>query len=191
MKFTKTLLAIALPVALSAGCAMDVGSNADGLTIDTNNDFGINACGNPVGRWLGEAEWPVDTIVAGDMEFTKGELVDYVRTNPGVRADLISEIAAAQLNMATALVIPEGVINDLVAADDLLMAPDDGTGTPPLVNIEDFGNISDFNDHASLGCFFDTAQVAQESDRTVDTRDNVLKPSVGTSDLRANLFVDE
>ena len=191
MKLTKTLLAIALPLALSAGCAMDVGSSTDGLTIDTNSDFGINECGQTTERWIDDDDWPIETIVAGDIEFTQGELLEYIVDNPGPRAELIAEIAAAQLNMTTALVIPDGVIEELVAADDLLMAPDDETGTPPPVNIGEFGSISDFNNHAELDCFQGGSVVAEPVNQTVDTRDNLVQPTPGTPDLRPNLVTEE
>lgn len=190
MKITKTLLAIALPLTLSAACAMDVGSSSDALTADINGDFGIDTCGQSTANWLGEAEWPVDTIVAGDMEFTKGELVDYIQQNPGARSTLIAEIAAGQLNITAGLEIPDGVIDDLVAADNLVMADEDRDAPPP-VNIDDFGNLADFNQFADLDCFFDNGQVAQETIQTVDTRDNLVQPVLGSPDLRSDLFVDE
>ena len=191
MKLANTLLAIALPLALSAGCAMDVGSNAEALTVDTNPDFGINACGQTTARWLGEADWPIDTIVAGDMELTKGELVEYTETHPGARADLIAEIAAAQLNMTVGLIIPDGVVEDLIAADDVVMAPDTDTGTPPPVNIDDFGDLRDFNAFANLDCFTGGGDVAQEVLRTVDTRDDLVEPEPDqTRDFRPNLVTE-
>jgi len=191
MKLSQTLLAIALPLALSAGCAMDVGSSSNELTVDTNSDFGINSCGQSVQRWLGDAPWPVDTVVAGDMEFTKDELVDYTQQNPGARADLIAEIAAAQLNMTVALEIPDGVIAELVAADDLLMAPDDINGTPPPVNIDDFGNLTGFNTHAELDCYQGGSEVAQEVVPTGDRRDDLVFPTEETRDLRPNLVAGD
>ncbi len=191
MKLTQTLLTIALPLALSAGCAMDVGTTANDLTVETNNDFGINTCGQSVQRWLGDSPWPVDTVVAGDMEFTKDELVEYTEQNPGARAELIAEIAAAQLNMTMALEIPDGVIAELVAADDLLMAPDDETGTPPPVNIDDFSNLTDFNTHAELDCFQGGSEVAQEVLPTGDRRDDLVFPTEETRDLRPNLVFED
>ena len=190
MKIAKTLLAIALPLTLSAACAMDVGSSSDALTADINGDFGINACGQSTANWIGDAEWPVDTIVAGNMEFTKSELVDYIQQNPGARSALIAEIAAGQLNITAGLEIPDGVIEELVAADNLVMADEDGT-TPPPVNIDEFGNLADFNQFADLDCFIAGGQVAQETIQTVDTRDDIVQPVPGSPDLRADLFVDE
>ena len=191
MKLAKTLLTIALPLALSAGCAMDVGTDANGLTVDTNSDFGINSCGQSIHSWLGDTPWPVDTVVAGDMEFTKDELIDYTQQNPGARADLVAEIAAAQLNMTVALEIPDGVITDLVAADDFLMAPDDETGTPPPVNFDDFSNLTDFNTHAELDCFQGGGEVAQEVIPTGDRRDDLVFPTERTRDLRPNLVYED
>lgn len=192
MKITKTLLAIALPVALSAGCAMDVGSSSDGLTIQENSDFGINQCGGTIERWIDDADWPIETVVAGELEFTQGELMEYIINNPNdPRTELIGALAAAQLNMTTALVIPDGVIAELVAADDLLMAPDDEDGTPPPVNFDDFSNIQDFNNFAALDCFEGGAVVAEPVEQTVDTRDDLVQPTPGTLDLRPNLFTEE
>jgi len=191
MKLTKTLLAIALPLALSAGCAMDVGSSTEGLTTESNSDFGINVCGQSTNRWLGEAEWPIDTIVAGDMEFTKGELTEYTERHPGARADLIAEIAAAQLNVTVGLVIPDNALEELLSADDVVMAPDNEDGTPPPVNLDDFGNLGDFNANADLDCFLRGDQLAQEVERTVDTRDDLVQPSPERPDLRDNLLANE
>ena len=190
MKLSNTLLAIALPLALSAGCAMDVGSSSEDLTIDVNGDFGINECGQSTQRWLGESHWPVDTVVVGDMEFTRDELVDYVEANPGDRTALIAELAAAQLNMAVGIVLPDGVMEDLVAGDDMVMAPDEG-GTPPPVNFDDFGDLVDYNSRADLDCFEGGLGIAQEVPRTVDTRDDIVKPVPVVIDPRPNLFVDE
>ncbi len=191
MNISKTLLAFALPLALSAGCAMDVGSDADSLTINTNNDFGIDLCGGTIDRWIDDADWPLDSVVIGDLELTQGELMDYIVNNPGDRGELVGALAAAQLNMTTALEIPEGVFEELIAADDLLMAPDDEGGTPPPVNIDDFSNIQDFNNHANLDCFAGGAVVAESVEQTVDTRDDLVQPTPGTLDRRPNLFVDE
>ena len=187
MKLTKILLAVALPLALSAGCAMDVGTDSNGLVKEENSNFATNVCGQSIQHWLGDAPWPVDTIVAGDMEFTKGELIDYTQQNPGARTDLISEIAAAQLNMTVALVIPDGLVDDLVAADDLLMADEDG-GTPPPVNIDDFGDLTDFNDPSSVECFEAGNQVAQEVIPTGDRRDDLVFETGERPDLRTNLL---
>ncbi len=171
MKLSKLLFAIAMPLVLSAGCAMDVGSSSEGLTADPNSDFGINECGQSTQRWLDESQWPVDSIVAGDMEFTRDELVDYIAQNPGARSALIAEIAAAQLNMTVALEIPDGVIEDLVAADDFLMAPADGI-LPPIV--DDFGDLSGFNNRANLECFTGGGQQAEGTNPQRDLRNGIV-----------------
>ncbi|MCP4444528.1 MAG: hypothetical protein GY811_04180 [Myxococcales bacterium] len=191
MKLAKILLALTLPLALSAGCAMDIGSNTDGLTIDTNSDFGIDKCGQTTQRWIDDDNWPIETVVIGELEFTQGELLEYIVTNPGDRTALIAEIAAAQLNMTVALELPDGVIEELIAAEGWLMAPDDENGTPPPVNLDDFGNIADFNNHASRVCFIGGGETNQGVEQTVDTRDDIVQPTPGMVDLRSNISVDE
>lgn len=188
MKLAKTLLAIALPLALSAGCALDVGTSAEELTIDTNEGFGTNLCGQSIARWLGEPDWPVDTIVAGDMEFTKDELVDYMKTNPNDRSALIGEMAAVQLNMAVGLVVPDVVIDGLIAADDLLMAPKDDAGDPPPVAIEDFDALTGFNTEVSRDCLNQATTEAEVTPGIVDLRDDVFEEVPGVRDVREELF---
>lgn len=188
MTLAKTLLAAALPLVLSAGCALDMGTSAEGLTTETNSDFGINACGQTLQKSLQEAEWSLDTIIAGDMEFTKEDLQEYMETNPGFRTDLIAEMAAVQLNMAVGLVIPDDVLDGLVSADDFLMAPKDDDGSvPPLVAIEDFRDLRSFNRNVAGICFEGDGQVAAVAEGVEDVRDNTVFESEGTVDLRADL----
>lgn len=191
MKLAKTLLAVALPFVLSAGCALDVGSSADGLTIETNNDFGINRCGQTSQQWIDDdARWPVDTIVAGDMQFTKDELVSYLQTNPGTRAELIAEMAAVQLNMAVGLEIPGGLLEELEAADGLLMADESGTGTPPPVAIDDFANLRGYNTLFERDCFVNVAEVAQITPGIKDLRPDLVVETPNIIDVRPNLVAE-
>ena len=187
MKLAKTILAIALPIAvLSTGCALDVGTSGDGLTIDRDSDFGVNSCGEPTFRWLGEAEWPIETIVAGDMEFTKDDLVDYVKTAPASRATLVADMAAVQLNMALGVVIPDSVLDDLVTADDLLMAPTDDVSVPPPVNLDDFNDLVGFGFGGGV-CLELDPEVAEIAAGTVDLRDNITIETAGSKDIRFNI----
>lgn len=174
MTLAKTLLAIALPFALSAGCALDVGSSADGLAIETNSNVGTNLCGQTSQQWLDDdARWPVDTIVAGDMEFTKDGLVSFVRTHPEPRTGLIAEMAAVQLNMAIGLVIPDDILIDLVDADGRVMAPDDGDIPPPIA-IDDFESLRNYNSIVARDCFSYNADVAQVTPGVRDLRENLV-----------------
>lgn len=193
MKLTKIILAVALPLALSAGCALDeVGSSADGLTIDLNNDFGINICGQTTNSWVGDSEWPIDTIVAGDMEFTKEDLVDYMQTFPGPKAELMGEMAAVQLNMAVGLTIPDEVLDGLIAADDFIMAnKDDDGSTPPLVNLDDFENLREFNLYGAGICQDVGADQAEVAEGNEDIREGIFEETAGAVDVRVNLFAED
>jgi hypothetical protein len=188
MKLAKIILAVALPLALSAGCAMDVGSSADGLTTELNNDFGINLCGQTINSWMGDSEWPIDTIVAGDMEFTKEDLVEYMQTYPGFKAELMAEMAAVQLNMAVGLTIPDSVLDGLIAADDYVMANknDDGS-VPPPVALDDFESLRSFNRYGAGICQDLGADVAEVADGVQDIRDGIFEETPGNVDVRVNL----
>ncbi len=188
MKLSKIVLAVALPLVLGAGCAMDVGTDSEGLTTETDSDFGINECGDTLQSRLAETEWPLDTIVAGDMEFTKEDLVEYFESNPGLRADLVAEIAVIQLDMAVGLEIPDDILDGLIAADDMLMAPksDDGS-IPPLVNLDDFEALHGFNRRGLGVCYTGDAQTAEVAGGTKDVRDNTVFESEGVVDLRVGL----
>jgi hypothetical protein len=192
MKLSKTILAVALPLALSAGCALEVGSSADGLTIETNNDFGVNICGQTINSWVGGAEWPIDTIVAGDMELTKDDLVEYMQTYPGFKAELMAEMAAVQLNMAVGLTIPDEVLDGLIAADDFIMAnkADDGS-TPPLVNLDDFESLREFNRYGAGICQDVGADQAEVAEGTEDIREGIFEETPGNVDVRVDLFTKD
>lgn len=192
MKLSKIILAVALPLVLTTGCALDVGTSSEGLTTETDSDFGINACGDTLQSRLISGDWPVETIVAGDMEFTKEDLVEYFETNPGVEADLVAEIAVIQMDMAVGLEIPDPVLDGLIAVDELLMAPktDDGS-IPPLVNLDDFESLQSFN-RKGLGICFDGSVVnAEVVSGTKDVRSDTIIEAGGVVDLRVNLATQD
>ncbi len=193
MKLSKIILAVALPLALSAGCAMDVGTSAEGLTTETDNDFGINECGQTLQNRLADADWPLETIVAGDMEFTKDDLVSYFESSPGLRADLMAEMAAVQLDMAVGLDIPDEVLDGLVAADEFLtMAQKDDDGSiPPLVNFDDFESIRNFNRNNLGICFSGDSVTADVLPGVKDIRDGIVDEAATTVDTRLNLATRE
>ena len=188
MKLSKIILAAALPLVLSAGCAMEVGTSSEGLTTERDNDFGINECGESLQNTLAEADWPIETIVAGDMEFTKEDLIEHFETNPGLRSDLMAEMAAVQLDMAVGLVLPDDVIDGLIAADEFLMAPKDDDGsTPPLVNLDDFASLRDFNRAGLAFCFTGDGVTADILPGTEDVREGLSYEAESTVDTRLNL----
>ena len=188
MKISRIILAAALPLVLSTGCAMDVGTSSEGLTTETDSDFGINACGQTLSNNLGRTEWPMETIVAGDMELSQDDLVEYMDSNPGLRSDLMAEMAAIQLDMAVGFEIPDTVLDGLIAADEMLMAPtsDDGF-VPPIVAVDDFDALRRFN-RRNLGiCFSGDAQTAEVVAGTVDVREGLVEETGSVDDVRANL----
>jgi hypothetical protein len=193
MKLSKIILAVALPLVLTTGCALDVGTSSEGLTTETDSDFGINACGQTLESRLASAEWPLETIVAGDMEFTKEDLIEYFETNPGLEAELVAEIAVVQMDMAVGLEIPDPVLDGLIAVDELLMAPKDDDGSiPQLVNLDDFDSLRRFNRKGLGICFTgDTSVTAEVVGGTKDVRDDIIEEAAGFVDLRVNLSTTE
>ena len=188
MKITKIILAAALPLVLSAGCALDVGTSSEGLTTERDSDFGINECGQTLSNNLAQAEWPLETIVAGDMEFTQDDLIEYMDSNPGLRADLMAEMAAVQLDMAVGLEIPDTVLDGLIAADELLMAPKNDDGSiPPIVAIDDFKLLQKYNRRYLGVCYAGDAAVAEVVAGTQDIRDGIFDEAAGVVDVRVNL----
>ncbi len=188
MKLTKIILAAALPLVLSAGCAMDVGTSSEGLTTERDSDFGINECGTSLQSTLAEADWPIETIVAGDMEFTKEDLIQHFETNPGLLADLIAEMAAVQLDMAVGLELPDEVIDGLIAADDFVMANKNDDGSiPPPVNLDDFEALRDFNRVGLAFCFTGDGVTAEILPGDEDIREGITFEAESIIDNRLNL----
>ena len=187
MKFSKIVLAAALPLVLSAGCALDVGTSSEGLTTERDSDFGINACGQSLSNNLARTEWPLGTtIVAGDMEFAQDDLIEYMDSNPGLRTDLIAEMAAIQLDMVVGLEIPDDVLDGLISADDLLMAPTVDV-IPGTIAIDDFASLRNFNRRNVGVCLSGDAQLAEVVAGTQDVRDGIFDEAAGVVDVRANL----
>lgn len=192
MKISKIILAVALPLALSAGCALDVGSSSDGLTTDTNNDFGINACGESLQTRIIESDWSVGTVVAGDMEFTKDDLIEQFETNPGLSSDLLAEIAGVQLDMAAGLEIPDSVLDGMIEAEEFLMAPKDDDGRiPPIVAVDDFASLQNFNRRGLATCLESDFAVNTIAEGTQDLREGIVDETPGVVDLREGLFTQD
>lgn len=165
MKLTKTLLYASMPFILFASaCVLDVDTRAESLTTEVNPNFGVNDCGESLQQSLLRADWPIDTILAGDMELTKEELLDHLQSNPGVRSDLIAEMAAAQLNMVVAMQVPSGVLDDLAAADRWLATSEEDEEAPPTIIVDGgFGSLRGFNRSRGLECFDNPPSVLEQT----------------------------
>ena len=124
------------------------------------------------------------------MQFTKDELVSYLQTNPGARADLIAAMATVQLNMAVGLIIPTDVVEELEAADGLLATDEGGTGTPPPVAIDDFATLSDYKSIFERDCFVSPAEVAQLTPGVIDLRPDIVRETPSIIDVRPDLFTE-
>ena len=173
MKISQTLIALAIPLTLASGCALEVDSSSDSLTVDQFADFGINRCGGAIEN-IFEDEWPIDTIVAGDMVMTQQDLIEYVHANPGDRAALIAEVAHVQLDMAVGLVIPDPVLEEFVNADDVLMTADLDDVPPPVIS-EDFGDLLGYSSEVAKDCFVFDNVSAEATPITIDVRDNLFE----------------
>lgn len=184
MSITRILLALALPLSLTAGCALDVGSSTDELRDDRYPNDGLIDCGRTVQRWL-EVEWPVETIVAGDMEFTRADLTEYLDTSPGDRATMIGELAATQLNMALGFEVPDTVLGGVITVDEWIMAPDNDGYMPPPVAIEGFEAISGFNSELERDCFYAPTEVQDVPGYGYEIDDSRLPRPVGSIPLSA------
>ena len=81
------------------------------------------------------------------------------------------------------------VLDDLITADNFLMAPKDDDGRiPPLVNLDDYTNLQSFNRVGAPGVCFDGTEVeAQIAEGTEDIREDIMLESEGTVDVRENL----
>jgi hypothetical protein len=165
----------------------DVGSSANGLTTDLFSDFGADQCGGPIQKWI-DTEWPIDTIAAGDMVFTKGELIDYFETHDDFRATLVGEMAAVQLDMAVGRIVPDSVLDNLLEADEWLMTDD--TGIPPLVVVGTFEDLNDFNSAVGLDCLNFDAANAEVTPQTIDVRDDLVEDVPGLTH-RSDVFAIE
>lgn len=196
----KKIVSLALPLVAIGGCAMDVESTTRDLRVDHGQpgQSGV-ACPVDSDGWLAR-EWPVETVVAGDMEFERHELIAYVEKNPGPMSALVAEMAAVQLNLAAGLEAPDGVMEALVDADEWVMArPErEEEEVPPVVAVDISERLYSFNIGVQTNCFRGTLEESMaESPFQEDLRDNLVEEapynrwSGSSKDTRGTLESDD
>jgi hypothetical protein len=79
-------------------------------------------CVYPQGDWKNMEEWPVDSLMLGDVEYDEAELRSILEQAAGGDAlnILATQLIAAKLNAANGAFVPEEVADAIEAADELI-----------------------------------------------------------------------